>query len=204
MPASSRNRLDQSIARVGGLVCLALIFVSLLPASKGALSGVVVNQSKAPISGVTSSLLSGQPPRASHKEPCSGRILAQTPCWRLSPHCWKPLTSRVFLRISNLLKDVLMAGESYAAEFPSRERFTRQKFTDAQENVIVDDGKENSSHSRRDSEEEKASAIRTTNRDAPARILHGDQRLILRPQTKPDRREMRPTAGGIGFPEYDR
>ena len=205
MPASSRNTLYQFIARVGGLVCLALICV--IPASgqqQGRLSGVVVNQAKAPIVGVTI-IITNQVNRRVHrtKSGAQGEYSLKLPAGAYRITVEAPYVAR-FLRISNLPeRQYVMAGEAYAAEFPSEKDYKAGNFNDAQENVIVAESKETKLNIPAEIPKEEKPAPNVNDKQAEPTGYAGDKTVESAPQVKPDRREVR-DRWRIGFPEYDR
>lgn len=205
MPASSRKAVFKSFIRVSSLVCLLLAsIVCAFAQQKGRLSGVAINQAKAPLAGVVI-VVTNQVNRRSHrtKTDAKGEYELSLPAGAYRIKVEAPHVAR-FLRISNLPeRQYVMAGETYAAEFPSEKDYKAGNFNDAQENVIVVDGKETKLNIPVEiPKEEKPSVNPNDKQDKPTGYA-GDDTVESAPQTKPDRREVR-DRWRIGFPEYDR
>jgi hypothetical protein len=205
MPASSRKAVCKSFVRVSSLACL--LFISIVCAfaqQKGRISGIVINQAKAPLVGVRLVAVN-QVNRRTHraKTDAKGEYELSLPAGAYRIEVEAPYAAR-FLRISNLPeRQYVMAGEAYAAEFPSEKDYKAGNFNDAQENVIVVDGKETKLNIPAEILKEEKSAVNPNDKeDAPAGYA-GDKTVSSAPQTKPDRREVR-DRWRIGFPEYDR
>jgi hypothetical protein len=205
MPASSRNALFQFPARVSSLVCLLFIFVH--PAfgqQRGQISGVVVSQGKAPLSGVTIIFTNQVSRRATRaKSGAKGEYAIKLPAGAYRITLAAPYVAR-FLRVSNLPeRQYVTAADAYAAEFPSEKDYKAGNFNDAQENVIVEDGRETKLTIPAEiPKAEKPSPNAKDKEDRPTGYA-GNKTVQSAPQTKPDRREVR-DRWRIGFPEYDR
>jgi hypothetical protein len=188
-----------------GLVCLVLVSaLSAFGQQKGQLSGTVVSQAKAPLAGV-SILAINQVSRREHraKTDAKGEFRLSLPAGAYRVRAEAPYVAR-FLRISNLPeRQYVMAGETYAAEFPSEKDYKAGNFNDAQENVIIAEGRETRLNIPAEiPKEEKPPINPNDTQDRPTGYA-GDDTTQSAPQTKPDRREMR-DRWRIGFPEYDR
>jgi hypothetical protein len=205
MPASSRNTLFTFRARAGLLVCLILLCaVSAVSRQKGRLTGVVQGQTKTPISGAEV-VATNQSSRRTHrtKTDAKGEYQLSLPAGAYRIALEAPYAAR-FLRISNLPeRQYVMAGETYAAEFPPEKDYKAGNFNDAQENVIVTEGRETKLNIPAELLKEEKEAVNANDRqDKPAGYA-GRESVPTASQTKPDRREVR-DRWRIGFPEYDR
>jgi Carboxypeptidase regulatory-like domain len=205
MPASSRKAVCQSFIRVSSVACLLLASIVCVSAQqKGRISGVVINQAKAPLAGVVV-IITNQVNRRTHrtKTDAKGEYSMSLPAGAYRIKTEAPYAAR-FLRISNLPeRQYVMAGETYAAEFPSEKDYKAGNFNDAQENVIVVDGKETKLNIPAELLKEEKLAVNPNDKQDKPTGYAGDDTVESAPQTKPDRREMR-DRWRIGFPEYDR
>lgn len=187
------------------LVCLALLFA--MPAfgqGRGQLSGLVINQSKAPASGVTIIITNQASRRIKRtRSGTDGRYSIKLAAGAYRVTLDAPFVAR-FLRVSNLPeKQYVTPADAYAAEFPPEKDYKAGNFNDAQENVIVEEAKETRLNIPAEiRKEEKAIANGRDQQDAPAGYA-GGKTVESAPQTKPDRREVR-DRWRVGFPEYDR
>ena len=205
MPALLRKAFLAFTKWAAVAVCLTL------PASfcafaqdKGRISGVVVNQTKAPVAGVTVSA-TNQSTRSTHRTKSDSKgeysFNLSAGAYRISVEA--PYAAR-FLVISNLPeRQYVMADTPYLAEFPSEKDYKAGNFNEYQENVIVVEGKETKLNIPAEMlKEEKPTANPNDKQDKPPGYAGGTT-VQSAPQTQPDRREVR-DRWRIGFPEYDR
>src|SRR5436305_5868172 len=184
-----------------------LLFALTLAVSadqKGKITGVVINQTKAPIAGVTV-VATNQVTRRTYrtKSKAQGEFSFDLPAGAYRISLEAPYFAR-FLRISSLPeRQYVTTDNPYPAEFPAEKDYKAGNFNDTQENVIVVDGKETKLNIPAEIPKgEKAGANPNDKQEKPTGYA-GDQTVESAPQTKPDRREVR-DRWRIGFPEYDR
>jgi hypothetical protein len=205
MPASSRNTFFRFIARASAPLCLSLLLAIVISGQqRGELTGLVINQLKAPLANV-SIIITDQVTRRTHriKTDAKGEYSLKLPAGAYRVTLEAPHVAR-FTRISNLPeRQYVMAGESYAAEFPSEKDYKAGNFNDAQENVIVGDGRVTRLQIPAEISKEEKPAVNANDRVDKPTGYAGDASVESAPQTKPDRREVR-DRWRIGFPEYDR
>jgi hypothetical protein len=205
MPAPSGKALLKSAARVCAHACLLLVAASSVFAQqKGKVAGLVVNQSKAPASGVVI-IFTNQVNRRSArtKTNAKGEYALSLPAGAYRVHVESPYVAR-FLRVSNLPERQYVTPDlPYPAEFPAEKDYKAGNFNDAQENVIVVEGRETRLIIPAEIlKQEKPGRSALDKQDRPTGYA-GETTVQSAPQTKPDRREVR-DRWRIGFPEYDR
>lgn len=215
MPAACRNPAFKCVVRLSSIVCLILAAnICAHSEQKGRLSGVVVNQSKAPLAGVMV-VATNQVSRRTHRTKSNTRgeysFSLPTGAYRLSVEA--PYVAR-FLRVSNLPeRQYVRAGEPYEATFPEEKDYKARNFNASQENVIIEEAKEtklNIPAELKSASPDKLITLQTPKaavnpndkQDKPLGYA-GDRTVESAPQTEPDRREVR-DRWRIGFPEYDR
>jgi hypothetical protein len=205
MPASSRKVAFKSTARVIGVVCLSLAAtICAFAEQKGRLSGVVVNQSKAPVANVVV-VATNQVSRRTHrtKSNSSGEYSLSLPtgAYRISVEA--PYAAR-FLRVSNLPeRQYVTVDTPYPATFPEEKDYKARNFNDSQENIIIEDGKETKLNIPAEIPKEEKPPVNPNDKQEKPLGYAGNQTVDSAPQTTPDRREVR-DRWRIGFPEYDR
>jgi hypothetical protein len=205
MPASSQKALFNYLVRAMSLACLILAStVCAFAQQQGRISGVVINQSKAPLAGVEVVAIN-QVSRREHrtKTGAKGEYTLSLPAGAYRVRTEAPYAAR-FLRVSNLPeRQYVTATDPYAAEFPAEKDYKAGNFNAAQENVIVADSLETKLNIPAEiPKEEKLVPNPNDQQDKPPGYA-GDETVQSAPQTKPDRREVR-DRWRIGFPEYDR
>ena len=207
MSVSSRKLLFKAAAWAS-VIC-SFIFALTLCASafdqKGKLSGIVISQTKAPLAGVTV-IATNQVTRKTHRTKSNekGEFSLELPAgaYRISTEV--PYFAR-FTRISNLPeRQYVTVDNPYMAEFPAEKDYKAGNFNEAQENVIIVEGKETKLNipAEMPKKEEKPTANPNDKQESPAGYA-GNTTVQSAPQTQPDRREVR-DRWRIGFPEYDR
>jgi hypothetical protein len=193
------------MARAGGVACLLLACSALVCGqTKGRVTGQVFDQTKAPLRGVTITATSQTDGRAHRAATgAKGEYELNLPAGAYRVRLEAPYAAR-FLRISNLPeRQYVMAGETYAAEFPAEKDYKAGNFNDAQENVIVAAGRETRLNIPAELLKEGQAAASANDRKEKPAGYAGGETVRSAPQTKPDRREVR-DRWRVGFPEYDR
>src|ERR1051326_5879905 len=140
MSASYRKLLFKAAA-LASVVC-GFVFALTLCASafepKGRLTGLVINQTKTPIAGVTV-IATNQVTRRTHhtKSNEKGEFSLELPAGAYRISLEAPYFAR-FTRVSNLPERQYVTSDNpYMAEFPSDKDYKAGNFNDAQENVII-------------------------------------------------------------------
>lgn len=205
MPVSSRNVAFKSTARVIGVVCLILAAtICAFAQQKGRLSGMVVNQAKAPVAGVVV-VATNQVSRRTHrtKSNSAGQYSLSLPTGAYRITVEAPYVAR-FLRVSNLPeRQYVTTTTPYAATFPEEKDYKARNFNDSQENVIIEEGKETKLDLPAEIPKEEKLPVNQRDKQEKPLGYAGNQTVESAPQTEPDRREVR-DRWRVGFPEYDR
>jgi hypothetical protein len=205
MSALSQKLLFRTIFLALALCGLVFALTHSVSADqKGKLTGIVINQTKAPIAGVTV-IATNQVTRRIYrtKSKAQGEFSFDLPAGAYRLTVEAPYYAR-FLRISSLPeRQYVTADNPYGAEFPVEKDYKAGNFNDFQENVIVAEGKETKINIPAETlKTEKAVANPNDKQEKPIGYA-GGQTVDSAPQTQPDRREVR-DRWRIGFPEYDR
>ncbi|HEX8708700.1 MAG TPA: carboxypeptidase-like regulatory domain-containing protein [Pyrinomonadaceae bacterium] len=201
-----------SIPTVRAGVIPGLILASALCVSaqqRGRLSGLVINQAKAPVAGVVI-IATNQVTRRSHRTRSNPKgeysLRLSAGAYRITVQA--PHVAR-FPRVSNLPERAYVTPDApYPAEFPAEKDYRAQNYNEAQENVIVADGSQTKLDIPVENVKNERAAVQAVpanpnDREERPGGYAGSGRVASAPQTKPDRREVR-DRWRIGFPEYDR
>ncbi|HYJ46273.1 MAG TPA: carboxypeptidase-like regulatory domain-containing protein [Pyrinomonadaceae bacterium] len=205
MPASSRKQFSKAtvwVCVVSGLVLVMTL--SVFADQKGRLSGTVVGQTKAPLAGVTV-VATNQVTRRTYrtKSKAQGEFSLELPAGAYRVSVEAPYFAR-FLRISGVPERQYVTQDNpYPAEFPAEKDYKAGSFNDAQENVIVAEGKETKLNIPAEIPKAEKPAANPHDKQEEPIGNAGGTTVSSAPQTRPDRREVR-DRWRVGFPEYDR